>query len=173
VARIQLWNGDICDLEVDAIVNPASVNLWMSGGVGAALKKRGGDTIEIAAIGFAPARIGSAVVTPAGSLAAKHVIHAVTVDQSRHTSTDVIEMAARSAIVRARELGARSVAIPALGTGLGGLLVADAAAAIVPVVRDELDRSPSIRTVIFALRGTNAYAAFRDAVAATAGADEP
>ena len=54
VARIQLWNGDICELEVDAIVNPANPSLWMATGVGEAIKRAGGDEIEFAAVRQAP-----------------------------------------------------------------------------------------------------------------------
>ena len=56
MARIELWNGDICDLEVDAIVNAANLSLWMSTGVGGALKRAGGDAIEFAAVRQAPVR---------------------------------------------------------------------------------------------------------------------
>ena len=66
VARIELWNGDICDLEVDAIVNAANLSLWMATGVGGAIKRAGGDSIEFAAVRQAPVPIGGAVVTPAG-----------------------------------------------------------------------------------------------------------
>src|SRR5436190_24393414 len=91
LARIELWNGDICDLEVDAIVNAANLSLWMSTGVGGALKRAGGDTIEFAAVRQAPVPLGGAIVTPAGTLAAKHVIHAVSLDRERRTSGPVIE----------------------------------------------------------------------------------
>ena len=56
MTRIELWNGDICDLEVDAIVNPANVTLWMSTGVAGAIQRRGGDAIEFAAVRQAPSR---------------------------------------------------------------------------------------------------------------------
>ena len=63
LASIELWNGDICDLEVDAIVNPANLSLWMATGVGGALKRAGGDAIEFAAVRQAPVPLGEAVVT--------------------------------------------------------------------------------------------------------------
>ena len=71
LARIELWNGDICDLEVDAIVNAANLSLWMSTGVGGAIKRAGGDAIEFAAVRQAPVPLGGAIVTPAGKLAAR------------------------------------------------------------------------------------------------------
>ena len=160
LARIELWNGDICDLEVDAIVNAANLSLWMSTGVGGALKRAGGDSIEFAAVRQGPVPLGGAIVTPAGNLAAKAVIHAVSLDRDRRTSGPVIESAVRSAMLRAREIGATSIAFPALGTGVGGFPLEDAAGIMVSTVRDELTISPNIEHVIFALRGAAAYHAF-------------
>ena len=136
MARIELWNGDICELEVDAIVNPANLSLWMSTGVSGAIKRAGGDAIEFAAVRQAPVPLGEAIVTPAGSLAAKAVIHAVSLDRDRRTSGAVIEAAVRSAMARAREIGATSIAFPALGTGVGGFPLDDAARITVETVRD-------------------------------------
>jgi O-acetyl-ADP-ribose deacetylase (regulator of RNase III) len=136
LARIELWNGDICDLEVDAIVNPANLSLWMSTGVSGAIKRAGGDAIEFAAVRQAPVPLGESIVTPAGSLAARAVIHAVSLDRDRRTSGPVIEAAVRSAMARAREIGATSVAFPALGTGVGGFPLEDAARITVETVRD-------------------------------------
>jgi len=165
VARIELWNGDICDLEVDAIVNPANLSLWMATGVGGAIKRAGGDAIEFAAVRQAPVPLGGSIVTTAGSLAARAVIHAVSLDRDRRTSGPVIEAAVRSAMARAREIGATSVAFPALGTGVGGFPLDEAARITVDTVRDELDRSPGIEHVCFALRGAAAYQAFGAALA--------
>jgi len=173
LARIELWNGDICDLEVDAIVNPANLSLWMSTGISGEIKRAGGDDIEFAAVRQAPVPLGEAIVTPAGKLAAKVVIHAVSLDRDRRTSGDVIERAARSAMARARELRIESIAFPALGTGVGGFPLEDAARVTVQAVRDELGSSPSIEHVTFAMRGAAAYQAFEgalaDATAALAG----
>src|SRR3954453_17298587 len=164
LARIELWNGDICDLEVDAIVNAANLSLWMSTGVGGALKRAGGDAIEFAAVRQAPVPLGGAIVTPAGKLAAKFVIHAVSLDRDRRTSGPVIDAAVRSAMARAREVGATSVAFPALGTGVGGFPIDEAARITVDAVREELNDSPGIAHVVFALRGAAAYEAFSRAL---------
>jgi O-acetyl-ADP-ribose deacetylase (regulator of RNase III) len=166
VARIELWNGDICELEVDAIVNAANLSLWMSTGVGGAIKQAGGEQIEFAAVRQAPVPLGGAIVTPAGSLAARAVIHAVSLDRDRRTSGPVIEAAVRSAMQRAREIGATSIAFPALGTGVGGFPLAEAARITVQTVRDELHHSPDIQHVILALRGAAVFQAFQAAFAA-------
>ncbi len=170
MARIELWNGDICDLEVDAIVNPANVSLWMSTGVSGAIKRAGGDAIEFAAVRQAPVPLGDSIVTVSGTLAADAVIHAVSLDRERRTSGPVIEAAVRSAMARAREIGARSVAFPALGTGVGGFPLEESARVTVETVRDELRHSPGIEHVTFALRGAAAYEAFEVAISATTGA---
>jgi O-acetyl-ADP-ribose deacetylase (regulator of RNase III) len=168
LARIELWNGDICELEVDAIVNAANLSLWMSTGVGGEIKRAGGDAIEFAAVRQAPVALGDAVATPAGKLAAKAVIHAVSLDRERRTSATIIDQAVRSAIRLGRELGVTSLAFPAMGTGVGGFPLDEAARVTVAAVRDELSRSPSIQHVIFAMRGAAAYHAFEAALGATA-----
>ena len=168
MARIELWNGDICDLEVDAIVNAANLSLWMATGVGGAIKRAGGDSIEFAAVRQAPVPIGGAIVTPAGTLAARFVIHAVSLDRDRRTSATIIDTAVRSAFARARENNVTSLAFPALGTGVGGFPLEEAALVTVKAVRDELPGSSTIQHVIFAMRGAAAYHAFEAALAATA-----
>ncbi len=168
MARIELWNGDICDLEVDAIVNPANPSLWMSTGVGGALKRAGGDEIEFAAVRQGPVQVGDAVVTHGGTLAAPLVIHAVSLDRDRRTSAIAIERAVRSAMARAREHGVESIAFPALGTGVGGFPLEEAALVTVATVRDELGMPGSVDHVVFALRGAAAYHAFDAALGATA-----
>ena len=165
MAQLALWNGDICDLEVDAIVNPANVTLWMSTGVAGAIKRRGGDAIEFAAVRQAPVALGDAIVTEAGTLGARWIIHAVSLDHERRTSASAIERAVRSALARARELGVETLALPALGTGVGGFPLDEAARITVAAVRAELPRVPRLRTITFALRGAGAYEAFRQALA--------
>ena len=164
MARIEIWNGDICDLEVDAIVTPAVSSLWMSTGVAGAIKRAGGDAIEFAAIRQGPVGLGQAVVTPAGTLAARVVIHAVSLDRDRRTSDETLEAAVRSAMARAREIGATSIAFPALGSGVGGFPLEEGARITVQTVKDELAGSPTIAHVVFALRGAAAYDAFSQAL---------
>jgi O-acetyl-ADP-ribose deacetylase (regulator of RNase III) len=164
MARIELWNGDICDLEVDAIVSPAATSLWMSTGIAGEIKRAGGDAVEFAALRQAPVALGDAIVTPAGNLAARVIIHAVSLERDRRTNGQAIDQAARNAMARARELNLGSIAFPALGTGIGGFPLEEAARIAVSAVRDELPTSPSVEHVIFALRGAAAYEAFARAL---------
>lgn len=167
MARIELWNGDICDLEVDAIVSPAATSLWMSTGTAGEIKRAGGDGIEFAAVRQGPARLGDAVVTPAGRLAARVVIHAVSLERDRRTSGPAIDAAARSAMRCARQLSLASIAFPALGTGIGGFPLDEAARIAVEAIRDELNEPSTIEHVVFALRGAAPYEAFLKALKAT------
>ncbi len=160
MTRLELWNGDICVLEVDAIVSPASPSLWMATGVAGAIKRAGGDEIEFAAVRQGPLEVGQAIVTGAGSLAARAVIHAVSLDHAHRTSSAAIDAAVRSAMQAARAIGATSIAFPALGTGIGGFPLDEAAAATVRAVREETETSPDIAHVIFALRGAAPFEAF-------------
>jgi O-acetyl-ADP-ribose deacetylase len=164
LARIEIWNGDICDLEVDAIVSPSNGTLWMSTGVAGAIKRAGGDAIEFAAVRQAPVEPGEAVVTPAGTLAARTVIHAVSLDRDRRTTAATLEAAVRATMARAREIGATSIAFPALGSGVGGFPLEEGARITVMAVRDELASSPLLAHVVFALRGAAAYQAFSQAL---------
>ena len=163
---IDVVRADITALEVDAIVNAANLSLWMSTGVAGEIKRAGGDSIEFAAVRQAPVPLGEAIVTPAGELAAKMVIHAVSLDRDRRTNAEIIDRAVRSAMARARELSVASIAFPAMGTGVGGLPIDEAARVTVQAVRDELGRSPTIEFVTFAMRGAAAYQAFETALAA-------
>ena len=164
MARIEIWNGDICDLEVDAIVSPAIGSLWMSTGVAGAIKRAAGDAIEFEAVRQGPVELGSSVITSAGILAARVVIHAVSLDRDRRTSAEALESAVRSAMARAREMGVTSIAFPALGSGVGGFPLEEGASITVRAVRDELPASPTIAHVVFALRGSAAYQAFSQAL---------
>ena len=97
--------------------------------------------------------------------------HAVSLDRDRRTSSEVIDRAVRSAMARARELRVSSIAFPALGTGVGGFPLDEAARVTVRAVRDEMARSPLIDHVTFAMRGAVAYQAFEAALAEANRAD--
>ena len=143
---------------------PPIGSLWMSTGVAGAIKRAGGDAIEFAAVRRRRSELGSAVVTTAGTLAARAVIHAVSLDRDRRTSGgERSRRAVRSAMARARENRRHEHRVP--GARLGGRRVPargggpDHRA----TVRDELPASPTIAHVVFALRGAAAYQAFSQA----------
>jgi O-acetyl-ADP-ribose deacetylase (regulator of RNase III) len=131
----------------------------MGAGVAGALKRAGGDEIEREAMAKGPIAVGDAVVTRGGRLPARHVIHAAVMGQDLHTSEDAIARATRSALARAGEIGARSVALPAFGTGVGGFSLEECARIMLGAVREY--RGP-VTEIVFALRGDDAVRAFRE-----------
>ena len=121
---MRLVKGDITELEVDAIVNPANTKLLMGGGVAGAIKRKGGREIEEEALRKGPIPIGEAVVTGAGRLKAKYVIHAPTVvTPGGRSNPQYIRKAIRAALRKAKELRLKTIAFPAMGSGVGGVPV--------------------------------------------------
>jgi len=118
----RLAKGDIADAEADAIVNAADTSLRMGGGVASALKRKGGQEIEDEAMKQAPIGLGKAIATSAGSLKAKHVIHAAAMpeDTFQRATADSISQATRHALELADELECKSIAVPAVGCGIAG-----------------------------------------------------
>src|SRR4029079_14053934 len=112
--------GDITELEVDAVANAANNELWMGAGVAGAIKRAGGAEIEQEAVAHAPLALSHAIATGAGNLRAKHVVHAAVTGQDLQTSAELISQATRRTLEVADELGTRSLAMPAFGTGVGG-----------------------------------------------------
>jgi serine/threonine-protein kinase len=163
MSAIRLWNGDICDLEVDAIVIPATTALWMTSGPGAAIKQRGGHEIEFEAVSQGPSTAGSLVVTGGGRLPCQYVIHAVTLGPDRRASVAAIDQATRGALRLASRMGLRSVALPALGSPLGGVPLPVAAATELRAIRETLPECRGLREVVVALRSPRTYEVFRAA----------
>lgn len=158
---LQLYRGDITDLAVDAIVNAANSALWMGSGVAGAIKLKGGAEIEREAVAQGPIAVGEAVVTGAGRLAARYVIHAAAVGADLGADAGTIQAATRNALRRAAELGLRSIAFPALGTGVGGYSPVGAARVMVAEIRRHLALGSSLQKVFFALTGEGTYQAFQ------------
>jgi O-acetyl-ADP-ribose deacetylase len=156
---IDVIDGDIAARHVDAIVNAANNELWMGSGVAGAIKSRGGVEIERAAMAQGPIEPGESVITTGGQLAAGHVIHAAAMGQDLRTDARLIEAATRSALTLASAHGFRSIAFPALGTGVGGFPVTECAKLMVGVLREQV-AATSLRRVEFVLFGSRPFADF-------------
>ena len=133
---IVVRRGDITQIDCDAIVNPANSFGYMGGGVAGAIKRIGGIEIENEAIGKAPIPVGTAVFTIAGSLPCSFVIHAPTMEQpAMRIGVDNVRDATRAALELGVELNLKTIAIPGMGTGVGGVPTDDAAEAIVSIAK--------------------------------------
>ncbi len=133
--RVTIKQGDITELEADAIVNAANSYGYMGGGVAGAIKRQGGQEIEIEAVSKAPIPIGSAVITTAGRLKCKYVIHAPTMEQpSSLIDVGNVKEATKAALECADENNLKKIAIPGMGTGVGGVPCEKAAIAMIEVI---------------------------------------
>jgi len=162
---LRTFGGDICDRKVDALVNAANNELWMGGGVAGAIKRVGGKEIEQEAMRQGPIPVGAAVVTGGGSLRARHVIHAAVMGNNLKTGADEIRRATLSALNRAKELGLRSIAFPALGTGVGGFPIEECARIMYQAMVGHVVGGTSLQMIEIVLFGREAYDAFDHALA--------
>jgi O-acetyl-ADP-ribose deacetylase len=150
-ARIEVMQGDITKLDVDAIVNAANETLLGGGGVDGAIHNRAGPGLmrECQTLGGCPT--GSAKITGGYKLKAKHVIHAVGPFWRGGTAgeADLLASCYRSAVALAQEHGCGSIAFPAISTGIYGYPKEAAAKIAVETVRAALAQAPDVTHVIF------------------------
>ena len=161
MAQLEVRQADVTRLEVDAIANAANTHLAHGGGVAAAISRAGGPEVQRESGEKAPIGLGEAVETTAGAMPARWVIHAATMELGGPTSAEIIERSTRSALAKAEELGCRSVALVAFGTGVGGFPLDEAAELMVGAAREHVGE---LERIVFAVHGDAAERAFRRAV---------
>jgi O-acetyl-ADP-ribose deacetylase (regulator of RNase III) len=161
VAELEVIAGDVTTLAVDAIANAANTELAHGGGVAAAISRAGGADVQRESYEKAPIGLGEAVETTAGDMPARWVIHAATMELGGPTSPEIIEQATRSTLAKAEELGARSLALVAFGTGVGRFPLEDAARIMVGAAREH---EGNLERIVFAVHGAEAERAFREAL---------
>lgn len=160
---VEVLEGDITSLQVDAIANAANNRLWMGGGVAGAIKRAGGEEIEREAVQQGPIEVGDAVATGAGRLPARWVVHGAVMGQDLRTNADLVRRTTESCLRVAEEVGAESLALPALGTGVGGFSLDECARIMVDAVRGH--EPGSLERVVFAVFGADAKATFERVLA--------
>jgi O-acetyl-ADP-ribose deacetylase len=160
--EMDVLTADVTKLEVDAITNAANTQLIHGGGVARAIAVAGGPELQLESREKAPIGLGEAVETTAGDMPARYVIHAATMELGGPTSAEIIERATHSTMRKADELGCRSLALVAFGTGVGGFSLDEAARLMVDAVRNH--EPVSLERVVFAVHGDAAERAFRAAV---------
>lgn len=163
--QLEVLEADVTALPVDAIANAANTRLWHGGGVAGAISRAGGAAIQRESDALAPIGLGEAVATGAGRLPCRWVIHAATMELGGPTSAEVIRAATAATLRCADRLGARSLALVAFGTGVGGFPLAEAAAIEVAEARAHAQRGGSaLERVVFCVRGEAAREAFAAAL---------
>jgi O-acetyl-ADP-ribose deacetylase len=148
---LELVEGDITDLDVEAIVNAANENLVLGGGVAGTIKRRGGPSVQEECRRIGSTGVGTAVITGAGKMKFKHVIHAVGPKMGEGDEDRKLSAAVRSSLALADRHGLKSVAIPAISTGNFGFPVERCARILLTEVHRYLQGGTKLSRVIVCL----------------------
>jgi O-acetyl-ADP-ribose deacetylase len=163
--EIVAQEGDITQMKADAVVNPANSLGEMGGGVAGVLRREGGPEIEEEAKSKAPIPVGEAVQTVAGKLPYRYVIHAPTMEKpSQRTTVENVRKATLAALLCSDSFGVKILAMPGMGTGIGGVSPEAAAEAMVETLRNY--ESASVRKVILVDKNPEMVRAFHAALLA-------
>jgi O-acetyl-ADP-ribose deacetylase (regulator of RNase III) len=162
-AKIEIRQGDLTEMETDAIVNAANNDLILGAGVAGAIRRKGGDEIqkECTAIGTIP--VGYAAITTGGKLKAKYVIHAASMQLGGATTAEALRKSTAYALRIAKERELKTIAFPTVGTGIAGFSMKECAEIMLQQSLVHLQGGSSLETIYFVLFDENACEAFRRA----------
>jgi O-acetyl-ADP-ribose deacetylase (regulator of RNase III) len=166
--EIEVARGDLTESAAEAIVNAANNHLWMGAGVAGAIKRKGGIEIEREAISKGPIKVGEAVITGAGRLRSKYVIHAAGMGQDLQTDAHKVREATKNSLKLAESRKVSSIAFPAIGTGVGGFPVEECARTMLVEAEEFLHTSRHVRKIVFVLFGESAFRAFESVLSSLA-----
>ncbi len=158
--QINILKGDITEAETEAIVNAANNHLWMGSGVAGAIKRKGGEEIEKEAVAKGPIEIGEAVATGAGKLPFKYIIHAAGMGQDLQTERGIVHLVTINTLMLAEKLELRSLAFPAIGTGVGGMSLDTCAEIMIGSVKELEPRLVFLNRIDFILFDDAGFKAF-------------
>jgi O-acetyl-ADP-ribose deacetylase (regulator of RNase III) len=153
--RIRVRQGDLTMFEGDAIINAANTDLVLETGVSGAIRQAGGPTIQDECARQAPVALGQAVLTGAGKLSVRHVIHAAIMGDEP-TSLEAVRRATTSALRVAAEHGLTRLGMPILGSGLGRMTIEEAATAMLTAIRESPDADQIDVIVLYGYRDEHA-----------------
>jgi O-acetyl-ADP-ribose deacetylase (regulator of RNase III) len=158
--KIVLQQGDLTEMDVDAVVNPANSDLQLGGGLAGVIRRRGGESIqrECNQIGSVP--VGGAALTSGGKLKARHIIHAASMELGGHTECRSLRMCTAHSLRIAAERGLRTIAFPAIGTGIGGFPLSECADIMLREVAEHLKHPTTLETIYFVLFDAKALVTF-------------
>lgn len=158
---VELVQGDITDLDVDAIVNAANEQLILGAGVAGAIRRKGGPSIQEECLAIGTCEVGSAVITGAGTLKARHVIHAVGPCMGDGDEARKLASAVRASLRLAEAHGLHSIALPAISTGVFGYPLESCAEVSLRVILDYTpERLAHLRHIVVCLYDHHAFGVF-------------
>lgn len=161
-SSLQLIEGDITQMETDAIVNAANNRLIMGGGVAGAIRKKGGPQIQEECNKIGGTFVGGAVITTGGKLKAKHVIHAVGPRKGEGNEDEKLKKATINSLKTADENKLKSIAFPAISTGIYGFPVERCAEIMLTTTINYLKGRTGLQKIVFCLFGRESYNVFEN-----------
>ncbi len=159
-SKIRLIQGDITELETDAIVNAANSQLILGGGVAGAIRKKGGPTIQEECNKIGGTFVGGAIITSGGNLKAKHVIHAVGPRMGEGDEDIKLRNATLNSLKVMDEYNLKTIAFPAISTGIFGYPIERCSKVMITAVKEYLNANTQINEVIFCLYTTSDFEVF-------------
>ncbi|HZO99044.1 MAG TPA: macro domain-containing protein [Terriglobia bacterium] len=160
--KVYFIKGDITEMAVDAIVNPANTELVMSSGVAGTILKKGGQRIQEECDRLSPVRLGQVVATTGGNLKAHYVFHAASMPLGGATTRESLQMVIRASLLRAEEKTIKTIAFPAIGTGVGGFPMRDCARIMIEEVLRHRKMVSSLERIFFVLFDDAALKTFEE-----------
>lgn len=160
-SKIEFVKGDITEMKVDAIVNAANTDLMLGGGLAGVIRRKGGTSIQEECNKHGPVPLGGAAITGAGNLPARYIIHAASMRLGGKTTAESLRDATRNSLRLAEENNIKTIAFPAIGTGVGKFPMEKCAEIMLQEVRDFLKESKVVQKVYFVLYDYYAYDTFK------------
>jgi O-acetyl-ADP-ribose deacetylase len=158
--KIVLLQGDLTEMDVDAAVNAANNDLQLGGGVAGAIRRKGGDQIQRECNDIGSIPVGGAAITSGGKLRARFVIHAASMQLGGETTAHALRSSTAHSLRIAAEKGLRTIAFPAVGTGIAGFPIPECARIMLREVAEHLKKPTSIEKIYFVLFDAQALSEF-------------
>lgn len=161
--RIEIRQGDLTEMDVDAIVNAANNDLQLGGGVAGAIRRKGGPEIQAECDEIGTIPVGGAAITSGGKLKARHVIHAASMQLGGRTSAQSLRSSTAHSLRIAAQNGLKSIAFPAVGTGIAGFPLRDCAEIMLRESAKHLAGATPVEKIFFVLFDREALDVFEQA----------
>jgi len=160
--KVEIVEGDITEMDVDAIVNAANNQLLLGAGVAGAIRKKGGPQIQRECDKIGPIKVGEAAITSGGNLKAKYVIHAASMGLGGVTTEESLRASSRASLLLADQSKIKTIAFPAIGTGIAGFPMQRCAEVMLEEIAQHLAGQTSLAKVYLVLFGKDAYSTFKE-----------
>jgi len=158
--RIEIIQGDLTEMDTDAIVNAANNDLQLGGGVAGAIRRKGGPEIQKECDDVGPVPVGGAAITTGGNLKARYVIHAASMQLGGKTSAHSLRSSTAHSLRIAAQKGLKTIALPAVGTGIAGFPLRECAEIMLREVLKHFEGPTSLEKIYFVLFDAEALGAF-------------